>query len=50
VPDAVTIELLLPALDFAVGLSLVRRGFDMSQTGQGDQLLKVLGDELEAVR
>jgi hypothetical protein len=38
----------VPAFDFAVGLGIVRRGFDMGQTDQAHELLEVLGDELGA--
>ena len=39
----------MPAFDFAVGLRVVGRGFDVGHAGDADELLEVLGDELGAV-
>ena len=37
---------LVPALDFSVGLGVVRGGLDMSQASDPDELFEVTGDEL----
>ena len=44
--NAVGFERLVPAFDFAVGLGIVRRSFDVGETGHADELFEVLGNEL----
>src|SRR5215471_17983979 len=39
----------MAALDFAVGLGVVRRGLHMSQSNDADELFEVTGDELRPV-
>ena len=40
---------LVPALDFTVGLGVVRGGLDMSQASDPDELFEVTGNELRPV-
>jgi hypothetical protein len=40
---------LVPALDFTVGLGVVRGGLDMSQASDSDELFEVTGNELRPV-
>jgi len=47
--DAVVLEGLVPALDFAVGLWVVGRGFDVGETCNANELFEVLCNELRAV-
>jgi len=47
--DAVVLEGLVPAFDFAVGLRVVGRGFDVGETCNADELFEVLCDKLWAV-
>ena len=47
--DALAFEGFVPAFDFAVGLRIVRRGFDVGHAGDADELFEVLGDELGPV-
>ena len=47
--DAVAFEGFMPAFDFAVGLRIVRRGFDVGHAGDADELFEVFGDELRPV-
>src|SRR3984893_7457739 len=47
--DALAFEGLVPAFNLAVALGIVRRGSDMAHTGDADELLEVLGDELRSV-
>ena len=44
--NAAGFERLVPAFDFAVGLGIVRRSFDVGETGHADELFEVLGNEL----
>jgi hypothetical protein len=48
-PDAFALEGLVPALDFAIGLGIVRRGSDVGHAGDADELFEILGDELGSV-
>jgi len=47
--DAFGLDGFVPAFDFAVGLGIVRRGFDVGHAGDADEFFEVLGDELGAV-
>ena len=47
--NAVGFERLVPAFDFAVGLGIVRRSFDVGETGHADELFEVLGNELGSI-
>src|SRR5215208_16201 len=47
--DRVGLDGLVPALDLAVGLRVVRRGPHVGHAGEADELLEVLGDELRAI-
>ena len=48
-PNRLTSDGLVPALDLAVGLRVVRRGPHVCHAGDADELLEVLGDELGSV-
>jgi len=47
--DALALYGFMPAFDLAVGLRVVRRGFDVGHAGDADELLEVFGDELGAI-
>ena len=47
--DALALEGFVPAFDFAVGLGIVRRGFDVRHAGDADELFEIFGDELGAI-
>src|ERR1700758_2863618 len=47
--QAVGFKGLVPALDFTVGLGVVRGGLDMSQASDSDELFEVTGNELRPV-
>ncbi len=48
-PDALPFERLVPALDLPVRLWVKRRGSDVRHSGDGYELLEVLGDELRTI-
>ena len=47
--DAIALEGFVPAFDFAVGLGVIGRGFDVGHSGDADEFLEVLGDELGSI-
>jgi len=44
--EALTFERLVPAFDFAIGLRVVRRRFDMVHSGNPNELRELFGNEL----
>jgi hypothetical protein len=46
-PNALSFERFVPAFDLSVRLGIVRRGSDVRHARDPDELLEVLGDELE---
>ena len=48
-PDALALDGSVPAFELAVGLGVVGRGGDVGHTGDADELLEILGDELGSV-
>jgi hypothetical protein len=47
--DVIAFDSFVPAFDLAVRLRVIGRSFDMGHTGDANDFLEVLGDELGAV-